>query len=119
MVSIDPVSGQRFAAGVAAAEFEPSVYHAVKSTSTSAASEALAAGVTRVACTNMGNTLANYILIAFGADTTEAEANLANGGNVVMPHPAPARVFRVPRTAGAIAWKSAAGTPDLSLEPGK
>lgn len=91
----------------------PSSYSGVVVLSTAAASEALASGVRSVVVTNLDPTAANYAILAFGINQADAEANLATGGWTVRANSEKQKA--VPASAGAIAYKSAAGTPSIEL----
>ena len=91
----------------------PSSYSGIVALSTTAASEALATGVRSVVVTNLAATATDYAILAFGTDTTDAEANLATGGWTVRADSEKQKA--VPSSAGAIAYKSAANTPSIEL----
>lgn len=94
--------------------FHPSIYSALKSSSTSASSEALASGTTRINVTNVDGT--NYVRVAMGAGQAAAEASVGTGGVVVMP--GQSKVLGVPDEATWVAWIAAAGTPQLEITQG-
>lgn len=90
----------------------------VLATSTSAASETIPTGATKIFLSNLSTTAAEYMLFAFGTDDTDAETNLGTGAGMLRA--ASDRVLEIPDSAlgGGFAWKSASGTPSLGREYG-
>ena len=94
----------------------PSSYTGQKSTSTTAASVAIASGATRVRVVNENATARNFVRIAFGESSTDAEANAAYGEPVM---PTMTTTIRIPSGSTHIGYVAGANTPNITLTQGK